>query len=125
MTAARQTGQDSCAAAHARHRMWPQGTSAVDRSGSKQIGHSLSGSLAARTGTDPALASSTCSQLLRASGRHYNDALKLDGNVAELQYAPTRTYYAGSASTGVEPAPPKHSPACCTFAHSRAHARVL
>ena len=33
MTAARQPVRKSCAAAQARHRMWPQGTSAVDTAG--------------------------------------------------------------------------------------------
>ena len=39
-TTSRQTGQFAYFAAQAPQRMWPQGTSAVDFSGSKQIGHS-------------------------------------------------------------------------------------
>ena len=39
-TASRQTGQFAYFAAQAPQRMWPQGTRAVDFSGSKQIGHS-------------------------------------------------------------------------------------
>ena len=39
-TASRQTGQFAYFAAQAPQRMWPQGTSAVDFSGSKHIGHS-------------------------------------------------------------------------------------
>ena len=39
-TTSRQTGQCAYFAAQAPQRMWPQGTSAVDFSGSKHIGHS-------------------------------------------------------------------------------------
>ena len=39
-TTSRQTGQFAYFAAQAPQRMWPQGTSAVDFSGSKHIGHS-------------------------------------------------------------------------------------
>ena len=39
-TGSRQTGQFAYFAAQAPQRMWPQGTSAVDFSGSKHIGHS-------------------------------------------------------------------------------------
>ena len=39
-TTSRQTGQFAYFAAQAPQRMWPQGTRAVDFSGSKQIGHS-------------------------------------------------------------------------------------
>ena len=39
-TTSRQTGQFAYFAAQAPQRMWPQGTRAVDFSGSKHIGHS-------------------------------------------------------------------------------------
>ena len=39
-TTSRQTGQCAYFAAQAPQRMWPQGTRAVDFSGSKQMGHS-------------------------------------------------------------------------------------
>ena len=39
-TTSRQTGQCAYFAAQAPQRMWPQGTSAVDFSGSKHMGHS-------------------------------------------------------------------------------------
>ena len=57
-TASRQTGQFAYFAAQAPQRMWPQGTRAVDFSGSKQIGHS------SRSGVPGAAAGAGAGQLI-------------------------------------------------------------